>query len=179
LQKPGELSVGVTVEVKHTAATPVGAWVEAEATFRAQDGKLYVFEVVARDLGGEVMRGVHKRESWGRHTQLRVPTLGNETSTSTTSTSTATFDLDLDLDCDFDLSYLHVDASFIASGSIGPRISWVPNASSGRGDWGGFHAKPDSGSGMERQFDPGQRTTRSGQRRVSGTVLIQVSVRRR
>jgi hypothetical protein len=90
LQKPGELSVGVTVEVKHTAATPVGAWVEAEATSRAQDGKLYVFEVVARDLGGEVMRGVHKRESWGRHTQLRVPTLGNATSTSTTSTSTAT-----------------------------------------------------------------------------------------
>ena len=61
MQKPGELSVGVTVEVKHTAATPVGAWVEAEATFRTQDGKLYVFEVVARDPGGEVMRGVHKR----------------------------------------------------------------------------------------------------------------------
>ena len=61
LQKPGELSVGVTVEVKHTAATPVGAWVEAEATFRAVEGKLYAFDVVARDPGGEVMRGVHKR----------------------------------------------------------------------------------------------------------------------
>ena len=61
LQKPGELSVGVTVEVKHTAATPVGAWVEAEATFTAQEGRLYAFEVVARDPGGEVMRGVHKR----------------------------------------------------------------------------------------------------------------------
>ena len=61
LQKPGELSVGVTVEVKHTAATPVGAWVEAEATFTAQEGKLYAFEVVARDPGGEIMRGVHKR----------------------------------------------------------------------------------------------------------------------
>ena len=61
LQKPGELSVGVTVDVKHLAATPVGAWVEAEATFTAQEGRLYVFEVVARDPGGEVMRGVHKR----------------------------------------------------------------------------------------------------------------------
>ena len=61
LQKPGELSVGVVIDVKHTAATPVGAWVEAEATFRAQEGKLYVFEVVARDPGGEVMRGTHKR----------------------------------------------------------------------------------------------------------------------
>jgi predicted thioesterase len=61
LQKPGELSVGVTVDVKHTAATPVGAWVEAEAIFRAQEGKLYVFEVVAHDPGGEIMRGVHRR----------------------------------------------------------------------------------------------------------------------
>ena len=61
LQKPGELSVGVTVDVKHTAATPVGSWVEAEATFTGRDGKLYVFEVVARDPAGEVMRGTHKR----------------------------------------------------------------------------------------------------------------------
>ena len=61
LQKPGELSVGVTVEVKHTAPTPVGAWVEAEATFTVQEGKLFAFEVVARDPGGEIMRGVHKR----------------------------------------------------------------------------------------------------------------------
>lgn len=61
LQKPGELSVGVVVEVKHTAATPVGAWVEAEATFQGQEGRLYSFEVVARDPGGEVMRGLHQR----------------------------------------------------------------------------------------------------------------------
>ena len=61
LQKPGELSVGVIVDVKHTAATPVGAWVEAEATYRGPEGKLHVFEVVARDPGGEVMRGTHKR----------------------------------------------------------------------------------------------------------------------
>jgi fluoroacetyl-CoA thioesterase len=61
LQKPGELSVGVVVEVKHIAATPVGAWVEAEATFTGQEGKLYAFDVVARDPGGEIMRGVHKR----------------------------------------------------------------------------------------------------------------------
>jgi len=61
LQKPGELSVGVVVDVKHTAATPVGAWVEAEATYRGPEGKLHVFDVVARDPGGEVMRGTHKR----------------------------------------------------------------------------------------------------------------------
>src|SRR3954464_6061619 len=61
VQKPGELSVGVVGDVKHTAATPVGSWVEAEATFTGRDGKLYVFDVVARDPAGEVMRGTHKR----------------------------------------------------------------------------------------------------------------------
>jgi fluoroacetyl-CoA thioesterase len=58
---PGQLSVGVVVDVKHLAATPVGAWVEAQATYTGRDGKLYVFEVVARDPGGEVMRGRHER----------------------------------------------------------------------------------------------------------------------
>lgn len=60
-QKPGQLSVGVVVDVKHMAATPVGAWVEAEATYTGRNGKLYAFEVVARDPGGEVMRGRHER----------------------------------------------------------------------------------------------------------------------
>jgi predicted thioesterase len=59
--EPGQLSVGVVVDVKHTAATPVGSWVEAEATYTGQDGKLYAFDVVARDPAGEVMRGRHQR----------------------------------------------------------------------------------------------------------------------
>jgi fluoroacetyl-CoA thioesterase len=57
----GQLSVGVVVDVKHTAATPVGAWVEAQATYTGRNGRLHVFEVVARDPGGEVMRGRHER----------------------------------------------------------------------------------------------------------------------
>jgi predicted thioesterase len=61
LCKEGELSVGVVVDVQHTAATPVGAWVEAEARYLGPEGKLHAFEVVARDPAGEVMRGVHKR----------------------------------------------------------------------------------------------------------------------
>jgi fluoroacetyl-CoA thioesterase len=61
LCKPGQLSVGVTVDVKHLAATPVGAWVEAQATFKGRNGKLYAFEVVARDPGGEIMTGKHER----------------------------------------------------------------------------------------------------------------------
>jgi fluoroacetyl-CoA thioesterase len=58
---PGQLSVGVVVDVKHLAATPVGAWVETEATYQGREGKLYAFEVVARDPGGEIMRGRHQR----------------------------------------------------------------------------------------------------------------------
>ena len=58
---PGQLSVGVIVDVKHLAATPVGAWVEAEATYTGRNRRLYVFDVVARDPGGEVMRGRHER----------------------------------------------------------------------------------------------------------------------
>jgi predicted thioesterase len=61
LLQPGELSVGVVVEVRHLAATPVGAKVTAHASFLEFDGKLYTFEVVAHDGGGEIMRGIHKR----------------------------------------------------------------------------------------------------------------------
>src|SRR5207248_9843259 len=38
----GQLSVGVVVDVKHLAATPVGAWVEAQATYTGRNGRLYV-----------------------------------------------------------------------------------------------------------------------------------------
>jgi fluoroacetyl-CoA thioesterase len=61
LLRPGELSVGARVEVDHLAATPVGARVIARARYTGLEGKLYSFEVVAHDGGGEIMRGVHKR----------------------------------------------------------------------------------------------------------------------
>jgi fluoroacetyl-CoA thioesterase len=57
----GEHSVGVTVDVAHTAATPEGATVEATARYLGREGKLFLFEVVARDRGGEVGRGTHRR----------------------------------------------------------------------------------------------------------------------
>jgi fluoroacetyl-CoA thioesterase len=59
--EPGELSVGVLVDVSHTAATPEGTIVIATARYLGRDGKLFVFEVVARDHGGEIGRGTHKR----------------------------------------------------------------------------------------------------------------------
>jgi fluoroacetyl-CoA thioesterase len=58
---PGELSVGVTVDVNHTAPTPPGAQVTATARYTGREGKLFVFEVSVADAGGEVGRGWHKR----------------------------------------------------------------------------------------------------------------------
>jgi predicted thioesterase len=58
---PGELSVGVTVDVSHTAPTPVGAKVTATARYAGREGKLFLFEVSVSDPAGEVGRGWHKR----------------------------------------------------------------------------------------------------------------------
>jgi predicted thioesterase len=59
--REGEVSVGVSVDVVHTAATPPGATVTATARFLGRDGKLFLFEVSATDDGGEIGRGAHKR----------------------------------------------------------------------------------------------------------------------
>lgn len=56
-----EMSVGAHVDVNHIAATPVGATVTASANYRGREGKLFVFDVVAHDPGGEIGRGIHKR----------------------------------------------------------------------------------------------------------------------
>ena len=58
---PGELSVGVTVDISHTAPTPPGAHVTTTARYAGREGKLFVFEVSATDPGGEIGRGWHKR----------------------------------------------------------------------------------------------------------------------
>lgn len=57
----GEMSVGVEVDVVHSAPTPVGAKVTATATYRGRDEKLFVFDVVAHDPAGGIGRGIHKR----------------------------------------------------------------------------------------------------------------------
>lgn len=58
---PGELSVGVTVDITHTAPTPPGVFVTANASYTGREGKLFVFEISAHDQGGEIGRGSHKR----------------------------------------------------------------------------------------------------------------------
>ena len=58
---PGELSVGVTVDVQHTAPTPHGARVVARSRVVDKEEDLFVFEVIAEDEAGEIGRGHHKR----------------------------------------------------------------------------------------------------------------------
>jgi len=58
---PGELSVGVTVDISHTAPTPPGAEVIATARYAGREGRLFLFEVSVADPGGEVGRGWHQR----------------------------------------------------------------------------------------------------------------------
>jgi fluoroacetyl-CoA thioesterase len=61
LLRGGETSVGVAVDIIHSAATPIGAKVIATATYRGRDGKLFVFDVIAHDPAGEIGRGTHQR----------------------------------------------------------------------------------------------------------------------
>jgi len=57
----GEVSVGVSIEVVHTAATPPGATVTATAKYLGREGKLFLFELSAADDAGEIGKGTHKR----------------------------------------------------------------------------------------------------------------------
>jgi fluoroacetyl-CoA thioesterase len=61
LLKSGELSVGVGVDVKHFAPTPVDEEVKAIATFTGLEGKLYQFNIEVYDRAGKVASGKHTR----------------------------------------------------------------------------------------------------------------------
>jgi fluoroacetyl-CoA thioesterase len=61
LLQSGQLSVGVTVNIKHTAATPVWCAVRAVATYLGPEGKVYRFKVEAFDEAGPIGEGEHTR----------------------------------------------------------------------------------------------------------------------
>ena len=56
-----EGTVGTHLNVSHSAATPIGMKVWAEATVTAVEGKKISFDVVAFDESGEIGRGTHER----------------------------------------------------------------------------------------------------------------------
>lgn len=57
----GHQSLGTHLDVKHTAATPVGLTVTAEAEVVAVDGRTITFKVTARDDHEEIGGGTHTR----------------------------------------------------------------------------------------------------------------------
>ena len=61
LLQEGQLSVGVALNIRHTAATPVGGKVRAVATYLGPEGKLFRFKVQAFDDAGPIGEGEHTR----------------------------------------------------------------------------------------------------------------------
>ena len=59
--RPGELSVGVVVDARHTAATPVGCHVRAVATYEGIEGRLHRFRIEAFDDAGSIGECSHTR----------------------------------------------------------------------------------------------------------------------
>jgi len=57
----GQLSVGVSLNVRHTAATPVGCPVRAVATYLGPDGKMCRFKIEAFDPADAIGDGDHVR----------------------------------------------------------------------------------------------------------------------
>ena len=59
--KETETTVGVELNIQHTAATPVGLDVRAEAEVTAVEGKVISFTITAFDEAGEIGRATHRR----------------------------------------------------------------------------------------------------------------------
>ena len=57
----GQTTVGIELNIRHTAATPVGLEVRAEAEVTEVDGKVITFALRAFDEAGEISSGTHKR----------------------------------------------------------------------------------------------------------------------
>ena len=56
-------TVGTAISIEHTSPTPLGAEVEATAVLTKTEGRMFYFELAARDNSGEIARGTHTRVS--------------------------------------------------------------------------------------------------------------------
>lgn len=56
-----ETTVGTLLNIAHTAATPAGMTVRAEAVLMEISGREFTFKVTAFDEAGEIGSGTHKR----------------------------------------------------------------------------------------------------------------------
>ena len=57
----GWTSVGISLDVEHTSATPLGMGFRAEAEVTAVEGRKILFDVRAYDDAGEIGHGTHAR----------------------------------------------------------------------------------------------------------------------
>jgi len=58
---PGETTVGIRIELSHTAATPPGMAVRAEAELTAVEGRRLTFRLAAFDAREQIGEGQHQR----------------------------------------------------------------------------------------------------------------------
>ena len=63
---PESTSVGIALNVKHIAPTPIGMNVRAEVKIVSVDGRKIIFDVAAFDERDEIGRGSHERFIVGR-----------------------------------------------------------------------------------------------------------------
>ena len=56
-----ERTVGVEIDIKHLAPTPVGQTIHCRALVIAAEGRQFTFQIEARDDHEVVVRGLHKR----------------------------------------------------------------------------------------------------------------------
>lgn len=61
LLEEGSTSVGISLSVAHSAATPVGMQVRALAEITGVEGRKVSFKVTAFDEAGEIGSGIHER----------------------------------------------------------------------------------------------------------------------
>jgi fluoroacetyl-CoA thioesterase len=57
----GQSTVGISMDIQHTAPSPVGMAVRAEATLTEVNGKMLTFAVTAYDQAGEIGSGTIRR----------------------------------------------------------------------------------------------------------------------
>lgn len=63
LLAPGEDTVGVSVQVKHLAATPVGMKVRVVSRLTKVEGRIFTFEIEAYDEVEKIGEATHQRAS--------------------------------------------------------------------------------------------------------------------